>query len=133
MKDADVILEVAGRSEEIETRHAQIGRAVLRGGTEREAIQLALGLLLAFAAGVAAASFVVSGGFLVGLDTTATAVTAITVGFLGFFLGVYWGTWAYPSIEVAPIGQTNFRRIIRILGPVLLTVLLAGVTKKLFG
>jgi hypothetical protein len=132
-KDADVIVEVTGPDGQIEARHELIQQAMLRGGTQREAIQAITGLFLATAAAGVAATFVISGGFLLGVDATTTTLIAFAIGLVGWVLGIFWGTWAYPSIEVAPIGQTNLRRIIRVVGPVLLTVILAGATKKLFG
>ncbi|MEJ7570429.1 MAG: hypothetical protein WKF41_19470 [Gaiellaceae bacterium] len=132
-KDADVVLEVRGTDGEVEARHMLIRRAILRGGTQREAIQVVMAFLLAGAGGTAAAALVLSGGYLLGVGGSETLLAALSVGGIGWILGVYWGTWAYPSIEVAPIGQTNLRRLVRVVGPVLLTVILAGITKKLFG
>lgn len=132
-KDADVVLEVRGTDGEVEARHMLIRRAILRGGTQREATQGVMAFLLAGAGGAAAAALGLSGGYLLGVGGSETLLAAIIVGAIGWILGVYWGTWAYPSIEVAPIGQTNLRRLVRVVGPVLLTVILAGITKKLFG
>jgi hypothetical protein len=52
---------------------------------------------------------------------------------VGGLAGLLLGSWVFPAIEIAPKGSSNFRRLFKVVGPILLAIALAGVTKKLFG
>jgi hypothetical protein len=41
--------------------------------------------------------------------------------------------WLFPALEVVPSGDTKRLRVLRVVGPIVVSVILAGVTKKLFG
>lgn len=48
-------------------------------------------------------------------------------------LGVMVGTWLYPSLEVTPPGKSNLARAIRWVAATFVTLVLAGLTKYLYG
>lgn len=46
---------------------------------------------------------------------------------------VYLGAWLIPPIEIAPKGSTRLWRAIKLVGPLVVAIAIAGLTKKLFG
>ena len=53
--------------------------------------------------------------------------------FVSFCVGAVLGAWIFPSIEVAPHRQSNLWRLLKSVVPVAVALILAGVTKKLYG
>jgi hypothetical protein len=45
---------------------------------------------------------------------------------------MFYAAWLVPSLEIAPKGSSNLRRIIKTIGPVIAAIIIAGITKKLF-
>lgn len=132
--DADVLLRVTGDGEE--TRNAAAGAlraAINRGKTRSAAPQALVGFVLTylFTAGVVAAF--ASLLFLLKVSEDVILTVSGIAALVGLFAGVVFGTWAYPSLEVAKIGQGNFARLIRFGGPLIVGFILTGLAKLLYG
>jgi hypothetical protein len=57
----------------------------------------------------------------------------IIAGIILFLAAVYFTAWVIPSIEIASKGGTRLWRTAKAVGPVLIAIAIAGLTKKLFG
>jgi hypothetical protein len=135
-KDADVVLTVTAPDPETARSALEtIERAVSRGGSRAstETWQSVVGLLVA---GAVAAAFVTSAGFglyLLTVPLDELVLQLALLGVVGFVGGFVVGTWAYPSIEVAPGGQSNLQRLLKAVTPVMVSLVLAGLGKALYG
>lgn len=133
-KDADVRLRVTGDDEERRNRAAEILRAAIkRGKTKGEVTQAVIGLALTylFTAGLIAAfaSFL----FLLKVSADVIGLVSLIAGIVGVIAGTVFGTWAYPSLEVAKVGHGNFGRLIRFGGPLIVAFVLTGLAKLVYG
>jgi hypothetical protein len=64
-----------------------------------------------------------------------TAPSGVATGFLVlavFIAALVLAAWAYPAVEVAPMGQSRIWRIAKIVGAVAIPLILGGITKLLF-
>jgi hypothetical protein len=57
----------------------------------------------------------------------------IIVGIILLLTGIYFTAWVIPAIQIAPKGGTRLWRTAKAVGPVLIAIAVAGLTKKLFG
>lgn len=129
--DGEVIMELNGDSSWIAQARETIGRTLARGnGRIGSSGATAIGGI-ALAAVLTATWITI--GYLLGIDASVTAYVVVLLGVIGFFGGMVGGTWAIPSLEVAAAGETNIRRIVKFVGPIVVAIALAGLTKKLFG
>ncbi len=132
-KDAEVILEVAGPDEKsIEVALAAVRPSIERGGTKRARPQLAIGLALAWGLAALVVAAVVNGLYLLEARADVIAWGGAGVSVLGCVLGLVGGSWVYPSLEVAPAGQTRLWRTIKFVVPVVVTLIVSGIAKLLY-
>lgn len=129
----DVKLRVSGR-DQVTTQDAfrTVGSAVSRGGTEKtNRRQLIAGIVAQGALLVVTTAALVSALYLLKLevDFVWVLVAALIVGGI---LEMYFGSWLYPSIEIAREGQTHLWRTSKLLGAVAVPLVLAGITKFVF-
>lgn len=129
--DGEVLVEVTGELTWRDETRKTIETALARGdGRVGSKWATAIGGWGAAAAlGVTAVSI----GYLLKINEDVTLYAAGLLSVAGLIGGALWGTWAIPSLEIAPVGQTNIRRILKFVGPIVVAIALAGLTKKLFG
>ncbi len=133
-QDADVTLNVQGEAREaVDAVRQRMCLAIARGGASRSTAKhglVQLGIALVTAAIVTAT--VVSALYLLKASIDLVLVGA-PLFFVSFCVGAVLGAWIFPSIEVAPHRQSNLWRLLKSVGPVAVALILAGVTKKLYG
>lgn len=131
-KDAEVVLEVRGPEQAGEEAFEAIRTTIKRGGTDGGWRQT----LIAFVAIYGIASLVAVGtGFglyLLKVSGGWILLGVLIVWLVGIFVGAVGGTWAYPSLEVAPGGQTNLRRTAKFVVPIVVTLVVTGIGKALY-
>jgi hypothetical protein len=129
--DGEVVMELSGDSSWIAQARETIGRALARGnGRIGSGGATAIG---GFGLPAVLVATWVTIGYLLSIDADVVFYVEVLLGVLGFFGGAVGGTWAIPSLEVAAVGETNIRRIVKFVGPIVVAIALAGLTKKLFG
>ncbi len=79
------------------------------------------------AGGIASVLIILNAPYLV---TLAVAFGALILS--GFVTGLSM-MWIYPSIEVAPSGQTNLARLAKVIGPLIATLVIGAIAKGLYG
>jgi hypothetical protein len=129
--DGEVLVELTGEAQWRAEARRTIN-AALRRGNGRIGSGTAV-VLVGGGAAIALASTAVSLGYLLKVDSDVTLYVAILAWLSGLVGGAFGGTWAIPALEIAPEGHTKIRRIVRFVGPIVLAIAIAGVTKKLFG
>lgn len=133
-KDAEVSLSVIGDDQSaVDEAFTAIEAAVNRGHGRSEARQLVIMVAATFGVATAVTAGVISALYLLEISEDVVAVTWGVVGVCSLISGLVWGAWAYPSLEVAPAGQTNLARATKFIGPVILSLVLTGVGKAVFG
>lgn len=133
-KDAEVSLRVIGDDQSaVDEAFTVIKAAVSRGHGRSEDRQVAIMIAATVAVATAVTAGVVSALYLLEVPEDVVAVTGGVVGLFGLISGLVWGAWAYPSLEVAPAGQSNLVRATKFIGPVILSLVLTGVGKAVFG
>jgi hypothetical protein len=134
--DAGVILLVHGEEEaSVEDAFAGMRMAIRRGVTESEPPPAYRGFFIAVFGGMAALAGLVSALILLNVfppDLVFGGLTACAF-LLGFFVVLPWVNWIYPSIEVAPSGQMNLSRFLKLVSPITATLVVGAIAKLLYG
>ena len=131
-RDADAILTVSSDREEVSAQvFAACRPAVVRGTRYRHVLQSET--LIGVAFGLAVAVSVGSALYLLGQPFEGVLVTGAVIGGVGILVGVLWGAWLSPSLEIAAFHQTRLWRTIRIVGPITGALVVSGIGKALFG
>lgn len=131
--DAEVLLEVSGPDDEVvEKAFTRIRSAIRRGGTEGETPQSLITLATCFGSAAALTLGTAFGLYLLKMPGDVITFGSIGAAGLGFIGGAFFGTWMYPSLEVAPAGQTHLRRLLKFGVPIILTLVISGITKALY-
>jgi hypothetical protein len=127
--DADVVLEVSGRTD------AQVGKALdaIAKAVARGVPRWDLSYLVGVAIGLVAMAVGYSGAYLLEVHESIRLTTAAAIFAGASVPGVVWGAWLIPALEVAPRGQSRLRRVVRVLGGIALSVLAAGAGKAIWG
>jgi hypothetical protein len=130
--DAEVLLEVRGRRKKaVERLFDAMAAATARG---KPLVASTVATTAGFVVGIIAApAAVVSALFLLTVSSSTSVLAGYAAGFVGAVLGALGGTWVWPSLEVAPVGQTNLWRFVRVSAPILIALVLSGITKLLYG
>jgi hypothetical protein len=132
-KDAQVVLEVAGADEAaVKGAFASIRHSIKRGGREGKAnASVRQVLYWATLLGVTAAT--ASALYLLKLSDASMGAYLATTFVVGLGAAIIVGFWVFPMIEVAPPGHTRLWRLVKFLGPAVVTVIVAGIAKLLYG
>ena len=124
------MLEVRGGDKTAsEEAFTTISNAIKRGGTEGKRYAFVLSAVVASTILIMNVALF-SGNYLFDLglgDLVYPAVDGVTT-----ILGGVFGIWAYPLMEVAPPMQTRLWRMAKFLGPVVIGLIVGGVTKLIF-
>jgi hypothetical protein len=126
-KSSEVVFRVTGPSAQL--LHAELRPAVERGASRRNVRDTTTYFALFVATLVAAGSAL----YLAEASRTALLATGITSTVV-LVLGLpWWSTWLTPALEVAPHRQSNFWRTVKLVGPIVVSLGLAGLAKLLYG
>jgi len=131
--DAEVVLEVTGAEKTaVEEAFSLVRAALWRAGGQGEQRQA-----IFFTGGIIAVALMIlavaSGLYLLKVPDQVIKIAAGPMFVAGLVAGALLGTWVYPSLEVAPAAETHLRRTIRFVVPIVLTLILGGVAKALYG
>ena len=133
-KDAEVVLEVVGSDKAVvEDAFDAIRASIKRSAGKSEGPQLIIGLTVMYGMTALLVAATASGLYLLKVPTDRIFLVTSVLGLLGIFGGAVLGTWVYPSLEVAPAGQTHLRRSVKFVGPIVITLIVGGVAKLLYG
>jgi hypothetical protein len=133
-KDSEVVLDVTGESpEEVATALDLMKTATTRGSKRGVGFETTVQLvsLLLFSGSLIGGA--VSVLYLFGVEPEAMVLPAAGALLLGILFGMLWGTWLYPSLEVASHRQSKMWRVARVVGPIVTALVVTGVGKALFG
>lgn len=130
--DAIVIVTTSGADEEQATTALEgLYASVRRGGTEtggRSTGLFAVAAILLAIVGAAGAELIL---YLFELDWGDWTRSVFFVAAL--VLTVTTATWLYPAVEVTPFGKSNLARTVKWVSATFVTLLLAGLTKYIYG
>jgi hypothetical protein len=133
-EDAEVILAVRGEEQpSVEDAFAGVRTAIKRGGTERGVPQSVLIIGVMVVTAIVAAVGTGSALYLLDLPEDVVSWVAFAAWILGAVIGLVWGSWMYPSLEVASSGQMNLSRLVKVLGPLIATLIVGAIAKALYG
>lgn len=131
MKDNCIVeLEVTGSDSAWAENVQYTILAALNRGTLRIK-ESVLGYLAGACAGLVVLSTVIVLHYL--FPSPSAGWSIFIAGAILFLTGIYFTAWMIPAIEIAPKGGTRLWRTIKAVGPVLIAIAVAGLTKKLFG
>jgi hypothetical protein len=129
--DHEILIELSGDSAWRTEAQNTIDAALARGGSRISA--LGATNIGGICAGLASIVTWISVAYLLKIEDSIVAIGGGVSAFVGWACGLWGTSWAIPSLEIAPADQTNMRRILRFVGPIVVAIALAGLSKKLFG
>ena len=136
--ESEVTLLVEGTdAADVELLRQALHPAVCRGtGIGITVAQGAIGLLLMMLNAVAFALItiltIVSVAYVLKFDPVRSTNLVVAGLACGFILGAWAASWAFPSLEVADHRQSHVWRLVKAATPVVLPILLAGLTKLVY-
>ena len=136
--ESEVTLLVEGTdAADVELLRQALHPAVCRGtGIGITVAQGAIGLLLMMLNAVAFALItiltIVSAAYVLKFDPVRSTNLVVAGLACGFILGAWAASWAFPSLEVADHRQSHVWRLVKAATPVVLPILLAGLTKLVY-
>jgi hypothetical protein len=128
--DAVVELKVTGDSDWADNARDVISNALERGWRKISWKGLSAALL---SIGISLSTFLIVffTGYL--FEWPHRLLWALFGGFVSFFPAAWAGTWVIPTLEIAPSGQSRLWRTVKVTGTVVTSLVIAGLSKKLFG